>query len=239
MTVKLPDIMTEAEWTAFIGTFNLRAATSLRNAAIFTLMHDAGLRTCEVVGLKVADVREDEVNGEPVTCLHLECTKGNKGRVVYLTQQADDLLRRWLEVKQARGLARFRHVFTTLKGAPVASSYLREVAARKGEEAGIGWRVHPHALRHTFATDLLEDTGDLALVQDALGHADPATTRIYAQVRNARLAAAMTRRKPAEEKAEEAPADAEARALAAKILALDPQARAVLADILGGGEGGQ
>jgi hypothetical protein len=61
--------------------------------------------------------------------------------------------------------------------------------------AGIAWRVHPHTLRHTFATDLLEETGDLALVQDALGHADPGTTRIYAKVRNSRLARAMTRRK--------------------------------------------
>ncbi len=226
MTDKLPDIMSDQEWRAFIGTFNLRAATGLRNAAMFTLMHDAGLRTCEVVGLKVGDLHRDELNGRPVTCLHLTRTKGDKQRVVYLTEEAEELLRRWLEVKQARGLARFRSVFTTLKGAPVADSYLREVAARKGEEAGIGWRVHPHALRHTFATDLLEDTGDLALVQDALGHADPATTRVYARVRNARLAAAMTRRKP-----DQAP-DPEAQALAEKIAALAPEARAALAALL-------
>lgn len=49
----------------------MRAATGLRNAAMFTRMHDAGLRTCEVIGLMETDIREDEVDGERVTCLHL------------------------------------------------------------------------------------------------------------------------------------------------------------------------
>ena len=57
--------------------------------------------------------------------------------------------------------------------------------------------MHPHALRHTFVTDLLEETGDLALVQDALGHSKPETTRVYAKVRNSRLARAMAGRRPA------------------------------------------
>ena len=120
-----------------------------------------------------------------------------------MNEDADRLLQAWREKKSELGIGRSKHVFTTLKGAPVKDSYLREVCARKGKEAGIEWRVHPHALRHTFATDLLEDTGDLALVQDALGHSDPETTRIYAKVRNGRLARAMTGRKEAAAEPEE------------------------------------
>jgi site-specific recombinase XerD len=194
MTDKLPDVMTEAEWRAFIGTFNTKAPTGLRNAAMFTMMREAGLRTCEVIGLKTSDKREDVLDGKPVTKLTLEVTKGGKERIAYLSDEADGLLRRWLEVKQSLGLARFKHVFTTLKGGPVKDAYLRELAARKGAEAGITWRIHPHALRHTFASDLLERTGNLALVQDALGHSDPETTRVYAKVRNSRLARAMAGR---------------------------------------------
>jgi len=187
--------MTETEWAAFIGTFNEKAPTGLRNKTLFTLMHDAGLRACEIIGLKTADVKAVDVDGVQLTCLRLQATKGGKHRNVYLTEDADRLLRDWLDVRAARGLGRKKHVFTTLKGGPLADAYLREVAARKGEEAGIDWRIHPHALRHTFATELLEETGDLALVQDALGHSKPETTRVYAKVRNGKLALAMARRK--------------------------------------------
>jgi len=194
MTDKLPEIMTEQEWQVFIGQFNVKAPTGLRNAAVFTLMHDAGLRTCEAVGLKTADIRQDSLDGQPVTVLTLKATKGGKERNVYLTDRADHLLRAWLEKKGALGLGRYKHVFTTLKGGPLDSGYLRTVCARMGARAGIERRTHPHMLRHTFATDLLADTGDLALVQDALGHSSPETTRVYAKVRDARLAAAMTKR---------------------------------------------
>jgi len=232
MTDKLPDVMTDTEWREFIGTFNLKAPTGLRNAALFVLMHDAGLRTCEVIGLKVADVRADTVDGQSMTALRLETTKGDRERMVYLTAEADDLLTRWLDAKKAKGLGRFTHVFTTLKGGPLAGAYLRELAARKGAEAGIGWRVHPHALRHTFATDLLEETGDLALVQDALGHRDPETTRVYAKVRNSRLARAMAKRQsPAE------PEDPAVDALAAALRNLPAEQRkALAAALLDGGE---
>ena len=194
MTERLPDILTEQEWQAFISTFNTKAPTGLRNAALFTLMHEAGLRTCEVIGLKTANIRQDSFDGRPVTVLTLKVTKGGKERNVYLSEEADRLLQAWLQKKSDLGLGRHKHVFTTLKGGAVDSGYMRTLCARKGFEAGTGWRVHPHALRHTFATNLLEDTGNLALVQDALGHASPETTRVYAKVRDSHLAAAMTKR---------------------------------------------
>ena len=222
---RLPDVMTETEWAAFIGTFNEKAPTGLRNKALFTLMHDAGLRTCEVIGLKTADVKRVDVDGVKLTCLRLQATKGGKHRNVYLTEEADRLLHAWLDVRAARALGRRKHVFTTLKGGPLADAYLREVAARKGEEAGIDWRIHPHALRHTFATELLDETGDLALVQDALGHSKPETTRVYAKVRNGRLALAMARRKKTDHADQVAELQAQLAALQAQIAALAGEGR--------------
>lgn len=195
MTDKLPDVMTDEEWQAFIGQFNTKCPTGLRNAALFTVMHDAGLRTCEIIGLKTSDLHRDRLDGEEVLRLHLKVTKRGREREVYLPARARQLLEAWLEQKKALGLGRYKTVFTTLKGEPLQSAYLREVAARKGNEAGITWRVHPHALRHTFATELLEEHGDLALVQDALGHSRPEDTRIYAKVHNKRLGRAMVHRK--------------------------------------------
>jgi site-specific recombinase XerD len=225
VTDKLPDVMTESEWRAFLGRFNTRAATGLRNAALFTLMHEAGLRTCEAIGLKTSDIRQEKVDGETVTALRLETTKGGKERMVYLSAEADRLLRLWLEKRAGLGLGRKRHVFVTLEGKPLDGGYLREVCARKGAAAGIAWRVHPHALRHTFATDLLEETGDLALVQDALGHRSPDTTRVYAKVRNSRLARAMVGRR-----AEPAP---DRQALAEKVAALEAQLAELRAALTG------
>ena len=203
MSRNLPNVMTDAEWEAFISQFNTKAPTGLRNAALFTIMHDAGLRTCEIIGLKHSDIKQDTVDGLEVTLLELRATKqrhkaktpGNQqaSHIVYLTAGAQMLLQNWRARKTALGLGHSKHVFTTLKGGKLDGGYIREVCARKGQAAGIVWRIHPHALRHTFATDLLEETSDLALVQEALGHKRPETTRIYAKVRNARLARAMTR----------------------------------------------
>jgi site-specific recombinase XerD len=227
VTDKLPDVMTESEWRAFVGQFNLRAPTGLRNAALFTLMREAGLRTCEVIGLRSSDVRQDEVDWPAGDGAPTGGDQGGKERVAYLNEKADRLLRQWRKRRTALGLGRRRHVFTTLRGAPLDAGYIREVCARKGAAAGIAWRVHPHALRHSFATDLLEDTGDLALVQDALGHSSPDTTRVYAKVRNSRLARAMVGRRPEPEP------DADAEDLAARIAKLAPEQREALKALLG------
>ena len=220
MTEKLPDVMTDSEWKAFLSTFNTRCLTGLRNAAIVALMHDAGLRTCEVLGLKTTDIRR-EVN---TTALDLHVAKGGKERRVYLTEQAEDLMNRWLDARKAKGLGRAKHVFTTLNGEPLKDAYLRELVARKGEDAGIEWRVHPHALRHTFATELLDETGSLALVQDALGHARPETTRVYAKVANGALRDAMTGRNKREDRMAE-DLDPETLALAKALQDLSPEQR--------------
>ena len=190
MAERLPQVLTEEEWRAFIRQFSTRCPTGLRNRAVFTLLHDAGLRTAEALDLQLQDIRRD---GD-VTGLLIR-GKGGRERWAWLTEEAQRLLDAWLEKRRELGLGQRKYVFVTLKGGRLDSGYVREVCARKGHEAGLPERAHPHALRHTFATDLLEREKDLALVQDALGHRDPKTTRVYARVRNARLKEAMTRKR--------------------------------------------
>jgi len=190
MTDRLPDVLTDQEWRAFIGQFNPQAPTGLRNLVMMHLMHDAGLRVSEVLRLQTRDIREDEVDGEAVTALELRQTKGGGNRVIYISGDAERHLARWLEVRRQRGLGNAKRVFCTLQGAELDDSYIRALMARKGADAGIPWRVHPHALRHTYATNTLEREHDLALVQDALGHKRAETTRVYARVRPQRLARA-------------------------------------------------
>ena len=83
------------------------------------------------------------------------------------------------------------YVFVTGKGRKVPDRFLRYLVKRKAAEAGIDKDIHPHTLRHSFATDLLLATGNIRLVQKALGHASIATTEIYLHIHDEELMQAM------------------------------------------------
>jgi site-specific recombinase XerD len=83
------------------------------------------------------------------------------------------------------------HVFTTLDGKPVSNRYVQEMVKRYAAKAGIDKDVHPHTLRHTFATDLYRQTTNIRLTQKALGHANLATTQIYTHIVDEELEGAL------------------------------------------------
>ncbi len=154
---------------------------ALRDAALVELLYGAGLRVSEAVGLERGDVDLDE---RLVRCVG----KGGKERVVPIGRSAAEALRRYL----SRGrpyLDRRRRpeVFLNAKGGALTRAgaflILRRVAEKAGLEAG---RVHPHLLRHSFATHLLEGGADLRSVQEMLGHADLSTTEVYTHVTDRR-----------------------------------------------------
>ena len=82
-------------------------------------------------------------------------------------------------------------MFTTLEGKPVSPRYVQKMVARLAAKAGIEKSVHPHTLRHSFATDLYRETSKIRLVQKALGHSDLSTTMIYTHVFDAELEEAL------------------------------------------------
>jgi len=84
-----------------------------------------------------------------------------------------------------------KHLFTTRNGDPVSHRYVQKMVDNYSEKAGIDKNVHPHTLRHTFATDLYRETGKIRLVQKALGHADLSTTMIYTHIVDEELEGAM------------------------------------------------
>ena len=90
------------------------------------------------------------------------------------------------------------YVFTTLVGKAVSGRYVQQMIRRCGAKAGIEKRVHPHILRHTFATDLHCETRNIRLVQKALGHADLSTTMIYTHVCDYEIMSAMRQLRTAE-----------------------------------------
>jgi len=117
--------------------------------------------------------------------------KGDKERIVWLGKADVKLIRAYLKARPG-SQTHESHIFLNLKGKRVSSRYVPKMVAEAAATAGIdGKRVHPHILRHSFATDLLRATKNLRLVQEALGHEDLATTRIYTHIVNEELEKAM------------------------------------------------
>lgn len=153
---------------------NLRAPTGLRNRCILELMYRCGLRVSETCGLHLRDIKwtEHKIHLRP------EVTKGQREAVVYLDEPTEALLERWLTVR--RGYAAGKPwLFTTLKGGQVDRHYVWEMTARYARKAGIERNIHPHMLRHTYATELLREGFNIREVQDLLRHSNIQTTVVY------------------------------------------------------------
>ncbi len=157
-------------------------ALGLRDSAVIELLYGAGLRISELVGLRLADV---DVAGRSVRVVG----KGNKERVVPFHDLCAAALTRWLT--EGRPVLTTVHsgtaFFLGARGKRVIDSELRRRLAKHGVEAGARTRIHPHKLRHSFATHLLEGGADLRGIQELLGHASLSTTQRYTHVDVARL----------------------------------------------------
>lgn len=194
-TKKLPKVLSEEEQRAFLAEFNTRYDSPLRNLCLVRLMLEAGLRVGEVVALKPEHL-------DMTTCrLVVRQGKGAKDRVLWISDDLRDLVGEWLERRPDSPW-----LFPTRKGTQVSTRYVRAMVKRTARKAAVqeAAKVSPHTLRHTFATDLLQETGNLELVRRALGHADVSTTQIYCHLTDAELEGALRREQPETEPTEDA-----------------------------------
>ena len=144
-----------------------------RDLALVGLLVETGLRIGEVAGLKLGDLTINGRSGS-VRVVH---GKGLKERVVPLNAGARRVLREWLEVRPA---SFGEYVFTSQKGGALSKNAMQRVVAVLAQAAGLE-DVSAHTLRHTFATNYLEATGDLVGLAQVMGHANINTTAIYAR----------------------------------------------------------
>jgi integrase/recombinase XerD len=178
---KLPRTLSPGEAERLIDAAAGTGPRDFRDRALVELLYGAGLRVSEAVGLEKGGV---DLEGRLVRCVG----KGDKERIVPIGRPAADSLRRYLA--RGRPYLDRRHrpeLFLNAQGGALTRAgaflILRRLAATAGLEAG---RVHPHLLRHSFATHLLEGGADLRSVQEMLGHADLATTELYTHVSDRR-----------------------------------------------------
>jgi integrase/recombinase XerC len=168
----------DADQMARLLDFRADDSLSARDKAMMELFYSSGLRLSELQGLDVSAV---DLNDRTVRVLG----KGNKTRIVPIGRHAIDALRKWLaqraalEPKGSVNTASLGPIFVGRNGQPLS---VRAVQLRVGiwaKRQGLSMHVHPHMFRHSFATHLLESSGDLRGVQELLGHADISTTQVY------------------------------------------------------------
>jgi len=154
----------------------------LRDRAMFELAYGSGLRVSELCGLKRADL-------DLVNCLVTVIGKRDRQRSVPFGRAAGRALRAYLDRARPLIVRRERHdfVFANARGRGLSRMGFWKILRGHARAAGIAGRVHPHLLRHSFATHLLHGGADLRVVQELLGHASVATTAIYTHLDRAYL----------------------------------------------------
>jgi integrase/recombinase XerD len=177
----LPKTLSAGEAERLIDAARGTQPRDLRDHALVELLYGAGLRVSEAVGLDSTGV---DLDGRLVQVVG----KGGKERIVPVGRPAVDALRRYLS--RGRPYLDKRHrpeLFLNARGGALTRAGAFLILRRLAEKAGLDpLRVHPHLLRHSFATHLLEGGADLRSVQEMLGHADLSTTELYTHVSDRR-----------------------------------------------------
>ncbi len=178
---RLPRVLAEAEASALMESPEAGDAYGLRDRAILELLYAAGVRVAELTGLDVdgIDLREGRaiVRG-----------KGKKERVVLLGTPAVSAVERYLVSArpQLASDAAQQALFLNRNGTRLSIRAVQIMVRGAGAAAGLPMATHPHLLRHSFATHLLDGGADLRVVQELLGHSSASTTQIYTHVTEAR-----------------------------------------------------
>ncbi|MGE0326184.1 MAG: site-specific tyrosine recombinase [Polyangiaceae bacterium] len=170
----LPHPLTESETLELLDAPDAGTPSGLRDRAMLALAYAAGLRVSELVNLRLGDL---DLQRGVVSALG----KGNKRRLVPIADLALQRLGEYLVQRKARPRDG-DWVFVSPRGGALTRQAFWKIVRRHALSAGLSQRVHPHQLRHSFATHLLRGGADLRSVQTLLGHADVSTTEIYTQV---------------------------------------------------------
>ncbi len=164
-----PEPLAATEVKALLSACSPKCPTGIRNRALIVVLWRAGLRISEALDLEPRDL-EDGI-------LRVRDGKGHKARVVAIDPEGWAVLQLWIERKTQFGIG--GRVFSTLKGGPMLSGYVRNLMKRIGKKAGIAKRVHCHGLRHSFAAGLADEKVDIRIIQASLGHSSLQTTQTY------------------------------------------------------------
>lgn len=182
---KMPNYLTEKEATRLLSV----ADKELRTNLIISLLAHTGMRVGELCNLKIDDIDLDE----GVIAIH--SGKGDRDRIVIMPEDSTRLVRKYLLVRSEMK-SPTRSLLVSRKGTKLDTSTVQRIVRDAAKKAGISKKVTPHVLRHTFATAILRNGGDIRFIQQLLGHASVATTQIYTHVDDNTLREMYQKHKP-------------------------------------------
>lgn len=188
---KLPDTLSAHHIEMLLSSIGTDEKLGRRDKAIIELFYSAGVRLAELCAARLEWLDADEGFLRVIG-------KGKKTRLVRVGTKALEALANYLTNERPKLVGRksSSHIFIGVRGLPLTAERVRQIVKRRAEMAGLPVRVHPHMLRHSFATHLLEGGADLRVIQELLGHADIATTQIYTHVSSKGLKEAHRRFHP-------------------------------------------
>ncbi|MDR1014242.1 MAG: tyrosine recombinase [Coriobacteriales bacterium] len=190
---RLPVTLTAQDVGRLLSVSDVTTPLGLRNQALIELLYASGARISEVAGLSMGSVDFTQMQ---VTVFG----KGSKQRIVPLHKLALRTLHEYLVFARPQLLCDVGRLtdalFLTARGNPVSADAIRKMFKQALREAGLDSSLSPHDLRHSFATDLLDNGADLRSVQEMLGHASLSTTQVYTHVSVERLKDAHARAHP-------------------------------------------
>ncbi len=168
---KLPKVL-DADQTAQLVEIEEQDALSIRDKAMLELIYSSGLRLAELISINLNDI---DFNDRIITVTG----KGNKTRSIPVGQHAIKAIKRWLKDRSTMVNESERALFISSRGKRISPRSVQDRLKQWAIKQGLPNHVHPHMLRHSFASHLLESSGDLRAVQELLGHADISTTQVY------------------------------------------------------------
>lgn len=164
---RLPVVLSKGEIERLLD-----AVVSLKHRTMLMLLYGSGLRVSELANLQVGDIDFER------ELLHIRCSKGSRDRYALLSERLQPVLNDYLDAAQPTTWLFPGH----RPGRPITSQAIYKICRSSGEQAGLGKRITPHTLRHSFATHLLEAGADLRNIQVLLGHSSLRTTTRYLHV---------------------------------------------------------
>ena len=170
----LPKALSVEQAQQLLETAPADTPEGARDRAMFELLYSSGLRLAELIALDAEDGRLDLKEGEVTVT-----GKGSKTRTVPVGGRARDALRDWLKTRSLLAAPQERALFVGARGKRIAPGTVQSRLRAWARRQGLGASVHPHMLRHSFASHVLQSSQDLRAVQEMLGHASISTTQIY------------------------------------------------------------
>lgn len=177
----LPKYARDSDLEKMFHAFSLDDALGQRNALVLEMLYATGVRVSELVNICVGDINLYDKT------IHI-LGKGRKERVVFFGSYCEDVLRKYLNDGYLKlNQKQSKYLFLNKNGEKLSSRYVRKIIDMAVLKCGVDYHISPHTLRHTFATDMLNNGADLMTVKELLGHSSVNTTGIYTHVSNERL----------------------------------------------------